>query len=92
MGKKRPAARGDLEIGSSAIKRGMGKHQKGRLGLVSFGMEALAPDTVVDGAIMGGRRWRMQSADFDAQRTNQGPRMWPPRIRSLGDRQAGAAP
>src|SRR5260370_9362713 len=41
-----------LDIGSSSIKAVELKAGKGGYELVSFGMEALAPDTVVDGAIM----------------------------------------
>src|SRR5881409_1226441 len=41
-----------LDIGSSSIKAVELKSTKSGYELVSFGMETLAPDTVVDGAIM----------------------------------------
>src|SRR5579859_645471 len=41
-----------LDIGSSSIKSVELKSSKAGYELVSFGMESLAPDTVVDGAIM----------------------------------------
>src|SRR5262250_3665834 len=41
-----------LDIGSSSIKSVELKASKAGYELVSFGMESLAPDTVVDGAIM----------------------------------------
>src|SRR5882762_8362455 len=41
-----------LDIGSSSIKAVELKSTKGGYELVSFGTENLAPDTVVDGAIM----------------------------------------
>src|SRR5438045_1554546 len=41
-----------LDIGSSSIKSVELKNTKAGYELVSFGMETLAPDTVVDGAIM----------------------------------------
>jgi len=41
-----------LDIGSSSIKAVELKATKAGYELVSFGMEALAQDTVVDGAIM----------------------------------------
>jgi len=41
-----------LDIGSSSIKSVELKNTKAGYELVSFGMESLAPDTVVDGAIM----------------------------------------
>jgi len=41
-----------LDIGSSSIKSVELKSTKSGYELVSFGMESLAPDTVVDGAIM----------------------------------------
>src|SRR5438067_13529420 len=41
-----------LDIGSSSIKAVELKATKAGYELVSFGMESLAPDTVVDGAIM----------------------------------------
>src|SRR5258707_10664041 len=41
-----------LDIGSSSIKSVELKSTKAGYELVSFGMESLAPDTVVDGAIM----------------------------------------
>ena len=51
MGKKSRQLVG-LDIGSSSIKAVELKATKAGYELVSFGMEALAPDTVVDGAIM----------------------------------------
>src|SRR4029434_9455754 len=41
-----------LDIGSSSIKSVELKNTKAGYELVSFGMESLAPDTVVDGAIL----------------------------------------
>src|SRR5574340_1066155 len=41
-----------LDIGSSSIKAVELKSTKAGYELVSYGMESLAPDTVVDGAIM----------------------------------------
>src|SRR3989440_12286425 len=41
-----------LDIGSSSIKSVELKSTKAGYELMSFGMESLAPDTVVDGAIM----------------------------------------
>src|SRR6266702_829592 len=41
-----------LDIGSSSIKAVELKSTKAGYELVSFGMESLAPDTVVDGAIL----------------------------------------
>ena len=41
-----------LDIGSSSIKAVELKGTKAGYELISFGMEALAPDTVVDGAII----------------------------------------
>src|SRR5712672_1208287 len=51
MGKKSRQLVG-LDIGSSSIKAVELKSTKSGYELVSFGMETLAPDTVVDGAIM----------------------------------------
>src|SRR5713101_919144 len=51
MGKKSRQLVG-LDIGSSSIKAVELKSTKAGYELVSFGMETLAPDTVVDGAIM----------------------------------------
>src|SRR5208283_4672978 len=58
-----------LDIGSSSIKAVELKSSKAGYELVSFGMEALAPDTVVDGAIMDARQVANAiSKIFDAQR------------------------
>src|SRR5260370_11980838 len=58
-----------LDIGSSLIKAVELKSNKGGYELVSFGMETLAPDTVVDGAIMDAPQVAHAiSKIFDAQR------------------------
>src|SRR6184192_238263 len=58
-----------LDIGSSSIKAVELKLTKAGYELVSFGMEALAPDTVVDGAIMDAPQVANAiSKIFDAQR------------------------
>ena len=58
-----------LDIGSSSIKAVELKSTKAGYELVSFGMEALAPDTVVDGAIMDAPQVANAiSKIFDAQR------------------------
>src|SRR5713226_3756318 len=58
-----------LDIGSSSIKAVELKSNKGGYELVSFGMETLAPDTVVDGAIMDAPQVAHAiSKIFDAQR------------------------
>src|SRR6202049_437478 len=68
MGKKSRQLVG-LDIGSSSIKAVELKSTKAGYELVSFGMEALAPDTVVDGAIMDAPQVANAiSKIFDAQR------------------------
>jgi len=68
MGKKSRQLVG-LDIGSSSIKAVELKASKAGYELVSFGMEALAPDTVVDGAIMDAPQVANAiSKIFDAQR------------------------
>src|SRR3979411_2617029 len=68
MGKKSRQLVG-LDIGSSSIKAVELKATKAGYELVSFGMEALAPDTVVDGAIMDAPQVANAiSKIFDAQR------------------------
>jgi type IV pilus assembly protein PilM len=58
-----------LDIGSSSIKAVELKSTKGGYELVSFGMESLAPDTVVDGAIMDAPQVANAiSKIFDAER------------------------
>src|SRR5260370_33196626 len=58
-----------LDIGSSSIKAVELKATKAGYELVSFGMEALEPDTVVDGAIMDAPQVANAiSKIFDAQR------------------------
>jgi type IV pilus assembly protein PilM len=58
-----------LDIGSSSIKAVELKSTKAGYELVSFGMETLAPDTVVDGAIMDAPQVANAiSKIFDAQR------------------------
>ena len=58
-----------LDIGSSSIKAVELKQAKSGYELVSFGMETLAPDTVVDGAIMDAPQVANAiSKIFDAQR------------------------
>src|SRR5438128_8371439 len=58
-----------LDIGSSSIKAVELKSTKAGYELVSFGMEALAPDTVVDGAIMDAPQVANAiSKIFDAER------------------------
>jgi len=58
-----------LDIGSSSIKAVELKSTKSGYELVSFGMESLAPDTVVDGAIMDAPQVANAiSKIFDAQR------------------------
>ncbi len=58
-----------LDIGSSCIKAVELKSTKAGYELVSFGMETLAPDTVVDGAIMDAPQVANAiSKIFDAQR------------------------
>jgi len=58
-----------LDIGSSSIKAVELKSAKSGYELVSFGMETLAPDTVVDGAIMDAPQVANAiSKIFDAQR------------------------
>src|SRR3982074_3037792 len=58
-----------LDIGSSSIKAVELKSTKGGYELVSFGMETLAQDTVVDGAIMDAPQVANAiSKIFDAQR------------------------
>jgi type IV pilus assembly protein PilM len=58
-----------LDIGSSSIKAVELKASKGGYELVSFGAEHLAPDTVVDGAIMDAPQVANAiSKIFDAQR------------------------
>jgi type IV pilus assembly protein PilM len=58
-----------LDIGSSSIKAVELKSTKSGYELVSFGMETLAPDTVVDGAIMDAPQVANAiSKIFDAQR------------------------
>jgi len=52
FGGKRSRQLVGLDIGSSSIKSVELKSTKAGYELVSFGMETLAPDTVVDGAIM----------------------------------------
>src|SRR6201981_1318325 len=52
FGGKRSRQLVGLDIGSSSIKSVELKSTKAGYELVSFGMESLAPDTVVDGAIM----------------------------------------
>src|SRR6267154_2039547 len=68
MGKKSRQLVG-LDIGSSSIKAVELKSSKSGYELVSFGMESLAPDTVVDGAIMDAPQVANAiSKIFDAQR------------------------
>jgi len=68
LGKKSKQVVG-LDIGSSSIKAVELKSTKAGYELVSFGMEALAPDTVVDGAIMDAPQVANAiSKIFDAQR------------------------
>ncbi len=68
MGKKSRQLVG-LDIGSSSIKAVELKASKAGYELVSFGMETLAPDTVVDGAIMDAPQVANAiSKIFDAQR------------------------
>src|SRR5690348_18477667 len=58
-----------LDIGSSSIKAVELKATKSGYELVSFGMESLAPDTVVDGAIMDAPQVANAiSKIFDAER------------------------
>ena len=58
-----------LDIGSSSIKAVELKAAKGGYELASFGMESLAPDTVVDGAIMDAPQVANAiSKIFDAQK------------------------
>ena len=58
-----------LDIGSSSIKAVELKFTKAGYELVSFGMESLAPDTVVDGAIMDAPQVANAiSKIFDAER------------------------
>jgi type IV pilus assembly protein PilM len=58
-----------LDIGSSSIKAVELKQTKAGYELVSFGAEHLAPDTVVDGAIMDAPQVANGiSKIFDAQR------------------------
>ena len=58
-----------LDIGSSSIKSVELKSTKAGYELVSFGMESLAPDTVVDGAIMDAPQVANAiSKIFDAER------------------------
>ena len=58
-----------LDIGSSSIKAVELKSTKAGYELVSFGMETLAPDTVVDGAIMDAPQVANAiSKIFDAER------------------------
>src|SRR5437764_541685 len=58
-----------LDIGSSSIKAVELKATKAGYELVSFGMESLAPDTVVDGAIMDAPQVANAiSKIFDAER------------------------
>src|ERR1700690_3081225 len=68
MGKKSKQLVG-LDIGSSSIKAVELKSTKAGYELVSFGMESLAQDTVVDGAIMDAPQVDdANSKIFDAQR------------------------
>src|ERR1700694_2099142 len=68
LGKKNRQLVG-LDIGSSSIKAVELKSTKAGYELVSFGMETLAPDTVVDGAIMDAPQVANAiSKIFDAQR------------------------
>ena len=68
MGKKSRQLVG-LDIGSSSIKAVELKSTKAGYELVSFGMESLAQDTVVDGAIMDAPQVANAiSKIFDAQR------------------------
>src|SRR2546425_6898519 len=61
-----------LDIGSSSIKAVELKSTKAGYELVSFGMEALAPDTVVDGAIMDAPQVANAITKiFDAQRSEE---------------------
>ena len=77
-----------LDIGSSSIKAVELKESKQGYELVSFGLEPLAQDTVVDGAIMdaplvaGGI-----GTIFDNQKSR--PRRGHVGFRPLRDRQAG---
>ena len=58
-----------LDIGSSSIKAVELRVSKAGYELVSFGMESLAPDTVVDGAIMDAPQVANAiSKIFDAER------------------------
>ncbi len=71
-----------LDIGSSSIKAVELKSTKHGYELVSFGLEPLAQDTVVDGAIMDAPlvAGRHQQHFRYAQRSR--PRMWPRRFRA----------
>src|SRR5437660_9827564 len=58
-----------LDIGSSSIKAVELEATKAAYELVSFGMESLAPDTLVDGAIMDAPQVaKAISKIFDAER------------------------
>jgi type IV pilus assembly protein PilM len=69
-----------LDIGSSSIKAVELKSSKHGYELVSFGLEALAQDTVVDGAIMDAPL----VAGAISTPTRSKLKMWPPRF--LGTR------
>ncbi len=65
-----------LDIGSSSIKAVELKKTKHGYELVSFGLGALAQDTVVDGAIMDAPWLRRDQRDF-RHAEDQRPRTWP---------------
>ena len=79
-----------LDIGSSSIKTVELKSTKAGYELVSFGMEPLAQDTVVDGAIMDAPQVANAiSKIFDSEKIKT-KECCDFRFRSLRDRQARA--
>ena len=68
-----------LDIGSSSIKAVELKSTKQGYELVSFGLEPLAQDTVVDGAIMDAPLVAGAISTFSMPRKSR-PRTWRPRF------------
>ena len=64
-----------LDIGSSSVKAVELKKTKDGYELVSFGLEPLAQDTVVDGAIMDAPRSPKRSSRSSTPRRSR-PKMW----------------
>ncbi len=80
-----------LDIGSSSIKAVELKSTKAGYELVSFGLEPLAQDTVVDGAIMDAPQVANAITKiFDTQKDENKERGHFG-FRALGDRKAGSA-